>query len=142
MVALKRSRLPPGAQRVEADLWVSKGRAYRKVNSHYVCEGVYFPPRKNRKGKLSEEDAAFIKAQINAGANQQWLREKFDVSAVTIHNIGRGNIWKNIEASIMELEGPPKGVHRVFWDEHISYEEMVALDAKLEAKKAATKKSA
>lgn len=125
MVTLKRSRLPSGAQRVEADLWVSKGRAYREVNSHYICEGAYTPPRKraNRKGKLSEEDAGFIKAQLNAGANQNWLADKFGVSAVTVHNIGRGKIWKNIEAPIMELEGPPKGVHREFWDEYLPIED-------------------
>lgn len=129
MVAFTRSHLPHGAQKVEVDLWVSNGRAYREVNNHFVCEGKYKPTRRAfRKGKLTEDDASFIRSQLEAGANGQWLRRKYRVTAVTIHNIGKGKIWKNVEAPIMELEGPPRGVHKEFWDEYISEEDYEALD--------------
>jgi hypothetical protein len=126
MSALIRSRLPKGS-RLEGEVWVApNGRGYQEEGHQYRCVGVWVSVPKKRKrqrgGKLSDENVAFIKGQISAGANQRWLAKKFGVSAVTICNISKGKLWGEVESPIMELQGPPKGVHREAWSEYLPYD--------------------
>lgn len=108
-------------------MWVSPtGSIYVPDGDRFRYKGKYKPPNGDcRNGKLTVADVEYIKGQIEAGANQTWLSKKFGVSAVMITLIAKGQTWKDVEAPIAELEGPPKGVHKERWAEFLPYDDEV-----------------
>jgi hypothetical protein len=123
---IRRQRLPSDATKQGQTWCCTDGRRYEHDGESYVC----LPPKKivassyDGPGKLTEEDASWIKGQLSVNANQTWLAEKFGVRVVTIHQIGKGMIWKKAPVPPNpELEGPPKGVHHWRWPEYLPYDE-------------------
>lgn len=128
--------MPEGSSRLDANNWKTpNGKVYRKTRRGYILNQDYKQCSGERRGQLTREDASYIKGQLAAGGNKSWLAEKFNVTVSSIHLISTGRNWRDVETPDAELEGPPKGVHRSQWAEHLPYDEEVAFEGRRSGRK-------